>query len=646
MSILTTTFPAHGLRQDSFEVGPALPPGPRPPVHDLVLQRAAAAPDTTAVIGQDRQLSYGALVTEAQQLAQRLSRAGTVPGSRVAVACLPSADMIVAVYAVLLAGAAYVPVDITLPADRIRLILDDAAVSTVVSDGAGTAALVRALPAGHPGTVTARTDALTVAPVVAASPRPVTPDTAYLIYTSGSTGEPKGVVVTHRQLSASTQARALIYPGRHTFLLVSPLAFDSSVAGIWGTLTTGGHLLVAGQDETRDVHGLVELVERHRATQLLCIPALYAQLLDAADRTRTALASLRSVVLAGEALPSNLVERHFAFHRGPAELVNEYGPTEATVFASYHRFEAPGPVSIGRPIPGARLYVLDDEGRSLGAGTEGELYIGGPGVAEGYFGRPENTARAFLPDPFAPHARARMFRTGDMVRWNEDGTLHFTGRRDHQVKVRGHRVELGAVEEELRRIRCVAEAVVLPDADHTRLIAFVATTQPLTEAAVRTELATRVSPVMLPATVRFLSELPRTPNGKVDRLALARTVTAGATAASSAARARVVGDTASQVVAAWTEVLGLDTVPRDTNFFDMGGHSLAMFQLQVALERHTGVQAPIVALFQHTTVKDQARLIESSRAGADGHTGASDPQTRAAAVRASRRLRARRTSGE
>ncbi|MFE2146972.1 amino acid adenylation domain-containing protein, partial [Streptomyces sp. NPDC059456] len=476
-------------------------------------------------------------------------------------------------------------------------------------------------------------------------------DAAYLIYTSGSTGEPKGVVVEHGQLAASTLARRTVYPGRPVFLLVSPLAFDSSVAGLWGTLTAGGHLVVATPDEVRDPERLVELVERHRVTRLLCVPSLYSVLLDAARSLGgERLSSLETVIVAGEPLPPELVERHFAVRTGPTALVNEYGPTEATVWASYRRFDAPGPVSIGRPVPGATLHVLDEALRPVPPGTEGELFIGGAGVSRGYHGRPEATSHAFLDDPFTDTPGARMYRTGDRARWNADGTLAFLGRRDHQVKIRGHRVELPMIEAQLSALSGVREAVVVPDTGASLLTAFVLTPSGPAPAAesLREQLAARLPAVMVPARIVCLDAFPRTVNGKADRAALQARAdelqpfpgaahTPTPTAAAPASR----GDLTAQVAAAWAEVLKAPHVPLDANFFDVGGHSLAMFQLREALERHTGKRPPVIALFKHTTVAAQVAMLRDGDGSTEGADTAASAERRAAARRA-RALRARR----
>ncbi|NUS82498.1 MAG: non-ribosomal peptide synthetase [Streptomyces sp.] len=604
---------------------------------------AADRPTAVAVRCGDIAVTYGELVSWSRQLSHRLAAAGVGAGDRVALLAEPSAAMIASVLGVLGAGAAYVPVDLAQPDARVATILHDAQVAAVVT----TAHTRHRAPGSHLPVVTVpdvpgeEPDAAASGSFAAAA-GPADP--AYLIYTSGSTGEPKGVIVEHRNLAASTRARLMVYPDPETptFLLVSPLAFDSSVAGIWGTLQAGGCLVVASADELRDADRLVSLVSRHRVTRTLCVPTLYGLLLDAAERAGTApLASLRQVIVAGEALPQPLVDRHFAVHSAAArssvvDLVNEYGPTETTVWATFHRFTGVEPVSIGGPVPGARLYVLDDELQPVPPGAEGELFIGGAGVTRGYFGRPEATAAVFLDDPFAAGPGARMYRTGDLVRRNADRRLDFIGRKDDQVKVRGHRVELGAVESSLRPLEGVQEAVVLPDAQGTGLIGFVASREGADPVALRRALAEQLPPAMVPGELRVLPELPRNLNGKVDRARL-RKLAAEPPAARPPAAPLSDDPLTAQVAAAWTDVLGVATVPLDVNFFDFGGNSLAMFKLQDALEKHCGLRPSVVSLFQETTVTAQTTLIRASRE----HGEDTAPASSAEAARKARTARLR-----
>lgn len=596
-------------------VGEALPGRPRL-VHELVDEVALRSPARIAVESGDDVVDYGSLNAWSARLAARLVAAGVRLGSRVALFIEPSTAMVGALLAVLRSGAAYVPLDQSQPRRRIAEVLTDAGVVAAVSAGHYADSLAEL------GLPVVRAD-LDLESDATFQSRVTSDDAAYLIYTSGSTGEPKGVVVEHGQLAASTMARRIVYRGAATFLLVSPLASDSSAAGLWGTLTSGGRLVVAKFEEARDPERLIGLIERHGVTRMLCVPSLYGAILDVAARIGgDGLRTLETVIVAGESLPDTLVERHFAVQRGSVALVNEYGPTEATIWASYHRFDGPGRVSIGRPIPGARLYLLDKALQPVPAGVEAELFIGGHGVARGYHGRRDATARSFLPDPFSGPS-AQMYRTGDLARWNDDGTLHFIGRRDHQVKIRGYRVELDAVEAALRRVQGVRDAVVVPNETRTSLMGFIVTSSVLSSESVRRELADQLPDVMVPTSIRMVDQFPLTVTGKVDRSALARLIEESPLHREPPSPAGNGASMTARVAAAWSQVLRLASVPTDVNFFDLGGNSLAMFELQDALEQQTGTRPSVVALYRHTTVAAQARAISDSDSQPRGSLGES-----------------------
>lgn len=631
--------------------------GPMETVPALIAAQAAAKPNEPAVSCAGAQLSRAQLDRWSAAIGARLTELGVRPGGRVGIMISPSLAMIASALAILRLGAAYVPVDPVEPIGRVKTVLDDAQVSVVLTDDAtrlpADCAPVLRLPS-WPAPAEVGIPTAELSHQVAGS------DPAYLIYTSGSTGEPKGVLVEHAQLAASTAARLAVYPETEAFLLLSPLAFDSSVAGIWGTLAAGARLVVATADEVRDPEGIVTLIEQEAITTLLCVPSLYRVILDAVERRGASrYSALRTVITAGEPLPPALCERHFQLHPHGTRLVNEYGPTEATVWASYRSMTAPEPISIGTAVPGARLYVLDEARHPVPDGVSGELYIGGAEVARGYFGRPEQTRRAFLPDPFATVAGARMYRTGDRVIRATDGTLRYLGRVDNQVKIRGHRIELEAVESELRARSGVQDAVVLPDQAGTGLLAFLLPAD-LDVSRLRAELSGLLPPVMVPYRYSTMVEFPRSVNGKIDRKQLRQhagqaevgQVQAGSSAGSATAasdppagkqadkQAGAADTLADQVAAAWAETLMVPAVPHDANFFDVGGHSLKMFELLDALEKHTGARPSVVELFRHTTVGAQVALIR--------HTATAPRSTRlpdrTAAAERARSLRARRRS--
>lgn len=607
-----------------------------PSVVAEVRRFAAESPAAIAVSDRAMTLRYDELMAWADRTAAILrDQYGIKDGERVGVLCAQGVPAVAALLGVLAAGGCALTLHPEQPDAALSDVLADAGVRLVLSDlPAREIEGIRFLPAGSPPAA------------VQGAADPVEPgpgDPAYVVYTSGSTGAPKGVLVSHGQLAWSTMARRQVYPGRAVFLLLSPFAFDSAMAGTWGTLTTGGHLVVAAMDEIRDPEAVLDLVARHGATRSLCVPSLYRQLLDAAQRRGpAALDSLRVTTVAGETLPDALIEQHFAVLPEVA-LVNEYGPSETTIWATYRSYDAPAPASIGDAVPGATLYVVDDELRPVPDGEPGELLVGGPGVAIGYLGRAEETSARFLDNPWG-RGEGRVYRTGDLVR--RDGEqLSFLGRRDRQVKIRGHRVELEAVEVAIRRVPGVSEVAVVTEQDRASLVAHLVLTDGTSVDQVRALVGRRLGPGQQPTRYVIHDELPVNANGKTDHLALAAVPAPTARVGQDMAKQidqhvpnpakGADHDVADQVEAAWSEILGYGPIPRTANFFDVGGHSLTMVRLQEVLERHTGTRVPVVSLFRHTTVADQAALIV-------GDADAAGTQPAASADRRQRALDARR----
>lgn len=604
--------------------GQPLPNAERVPIHNLVTDVALKKPNNIAVCSGSKTITYSELDKLANQIAQKLKHNGIGRGNRIGILIGPSLEMIAAVLGVLKCGAAYVPLDISQPDTRIKGILSNASVSGIIVDDL-CIEKVKNL-----GFITHNIGSLIEqnlenhflqAPTVYVD----STDPAYLIYTSGSTGEPKGVLIGHKQLFDSTLARQIVYPGSAVFLLTSPLACDSSVAGLWGTLTTGGKLVLPSFEEVRDPLMLIELIEKNAITHLLCVPSLYEALLEIAKReAKSRISSLNTVIVAGEKLHQSLVNQHFDFHGNSVVLFNEYGPTETTVWATYCKFETPSPVSIGIPVPGIQLYVLDENLQLIPQGKKGELFISGPQVAEGYFSRPEATEKVFIPDPFTNKANVYMYRTGDIVRWNNKGLLEFIGRRDHQIKIRGYRVELGAIENVLRKLDSIRDAAVVFNNENASLTAFIVARSPTPLKTLRKQLACELPPHMIPSKFFILKEFPKTISGKIDRAKLS--LQTSETFVDKEAEETICPANSNKdqnierVSAAWSEILNMPSVPKDVNFFDLGGHSLMIFRLQDALSRHTGKRPPIVSLFRHTTVSAQANMIFDSGLSIDDNS--------------------------
>jgi len=578
--------------------------------------QAARAPQAPALVFEGRSLGYADLNARANRLAHHLIALGVRPEGRVAVALERGPDLIVAVLAVLKAGGGYVPLDPAYPAERLGFMLEDSRPRVVLTQ----ASVQERLPAGR-ALMTASVLELD-APQAPWLQRPDTnPDPvalgldpehlAYVIYTSGSTGSPKGVAVSHRNLAHSTHARLRCYPEPvQRFLLLPSVAFDSSVAGIFWTLCTGGALVLPTDAERPDVQALGRLMAAHTVSHLLCVPSLYAALL--ADATPQTLASLRAVVVAGESCPGSLVQEHAA--RVPAgAMYNEYGPTECSVWASVERFDAQraGPVSIGRPIANTRIYLLDSHGEPVPVGVAGEIHIGGAGVTRGYLNRPELTAERFAEDPF--HG-GRMYRTGDLGRWLPDGRIEFLGRNDQQVKVRGFRIELGEIEAQLSKQPGVGEAAVLAREDSPgdkRLVAYLVG-QPGTPPVVqdlRQALAQVLPEYMVPVAYVVLEGLPLTPNGKLDRRALPTPEDA---AYGRQGYEAPQGEVETALAQIWAEVLKIERVGRHDHFFELGGHSLLAVHLAERMRRQ-GLAADIRTLFAQPTLAALAQAVGRGR---------------------------------
>ncbi|GIF17111.1 hypothetical protein Ate01nite_71430 [Actinoplanes teichomyceticus] len=577
-------------------------PVPAGTLTDLLAEQAARTPGARAVVFEDRELSYAELDAWAARLAARLVAAGAGPGRFVAVALPRSLELVVALLAVLRSGAAYLPIETDLPRQRVAFMRDDVRPVLVldrpesVGDGAGLPApAAGALPAARPG------------------------DPAYVIYTSGSTGRPKGVVVPHEGIV--NRLRWMQHEYRlgpdDVVLQKTPAGFDVSVWEFFWPLITGATLVVARPDGHRDPAYLARLIQDAAVTTVHFVPSMLRAFV--AEPAAAGCTGLRRVLCSGEALPGDLVTAWQRLLDVP--LHNLYGPTEASVDVT--SFACPpgwagAPVPIGRPVWNTRAYVLDRFLRPVPPGVPGELYLAGVQLARGYLRRPGLTAQRFLADPYGP-AGTRMYRTGDVARWTPDGLLEYLGRVDHQVKIRGLRVELGEIEAALAAHPRVRAAAVLARTDRPgspRLVGYVvADGDPAPGAGrLREHLRRSLPEHMVPAVFVTLDRLPLTGSGKLDRRALpAPQPDDPAGPAYVAPRT----DAQRRVAAAFAEVLGRSRVGAEDDFFALGGDSIASIGVTSRLRAAFGVQLSPRALFDHPTVaRLAAALQEPDRAPA------------------------------
>jgi amino acid adenylation domain-containing protein len=577
-------------------------------IHALFEAQVERTPDAVAVVSGDEALTYAELDRRANRLAHHLTGRGVRPEARVGICVERSPEMIVALLAVLKAGGACVPLDPGYPAERLRYVLEDSGAVAVLSRGAPAALLaglgvpVVELGAGAP----ARASGPETGPGGGRS-GPAPGNLACVIYTSGSTGAPKGVMVEHRCVHrqvAAVRAAFGLAPGDRGLQFAS-VAFDVSVEEIFGALLTGAALVLRGDDWLEDAETFWARCERHRLT-VVDLPTRFWQLV-AAGSPAAIPDCVRLLVFGGEAVDPAALESWFLRSGHRPRLLNAYGPTETTVNATFREVTGDDAAwrSIGRPVEHARTYLLDAGGEPVPVGVVGELYVGGAGVARGYLDRPGLTAERFVPDPFGGGPGARLYRTGDLARWRPDAAIEFVGRADHQVKVRGFRIEPGEIEARLLEHPGVREAVVLARADvpgDPRLVAYWTGDGGLEAQALRAHAGEALPEHMVPAAYVHLDRLPLTPTGKTDRAALP--------APEGEAYARrgfeaPEGEVEQALAEIWSEVLGVERVGRRDDFFGLGGHSLLVLQV-VEHMRRRGLHAEPGALFATPVLADLA----------------------------------------
>jgi amino acid adenylation domain-containing protein len=588
------------------------------PIHELFAEQAARTPGAEAVVLGDRHLTYAELDAYANQLAHHLQTLGVGPETVVGLGLERSPEMFVGLLAILKAGGAYLPLDRNYPREYLSYLLGDAGVKIVLTstetNDAFVACNVRTV------VVDLKSEVIAKQPKSAPKSGVTGINLAYVMYTSGSSGGPKGVGVVHHNISRLVlNTNYVRIAATDVFLQLAPVTFDAATFEIWGALLNGAKLVLFPPGLTLDLLKLQNVIHRQRVTILWLTAGLFNSIVDADVMI---LAPVRQLLVGGDVVSAPHVTRLMK-QLNDCRVINGYGPTEGTTFSVC--FPVPDLVAIeravpiGRPISNTTAYVLDSQGGLVPIGEVGELYVGGAGVSRGYFNRPRLTAESFVPNPFGEPG-SRLYRTGDMVRYSQDGVLEFVGRGDFQVKVRGYRIELEEVEARLRTHSDIRQVAVAAEADargDKRLVAYVVPaghTDPDWE-KLRKSLSERMPEYMVPSALVILDRLPLTANGKVDRKALPAPEK-GVTRVVLQSELNPVEDTVAEI---WKSSLRTSSVGLDDDFFDLGGTSLALINVVVEMSKRFGLPLDTSIVTRGATVRALSGAVKEMMAGANGH---------------------------
>ncbi|MCK9395481.1 MAG: amino acid adenylation domain-containing protein [Methylobacter sp.] len=590
-------------------------------VAELFQRQAELTPDNTALLSEGQSLSYRELDRHSSKLAGYLLKQGVAEADMVGVCMGRGLQMITAMLAILKAGAVYVPIAPDYPEQRIRHLLDDSSIKLLMTEEKQRDS-ISALASGQGCTCLAVDQ---IWPDILESAADLTlrirsEQAAYVIYTSGSTGQPKGVVVSHGALSHHCQAMRDYYrlTPEDRVLQFAPVNVDASLEQLLPGLLSGATVVVR-PDELWSPQAFRSRVAESGLSVVDLPPSyLYELLLDTQDDPEwAALRPLRLVITGGEALTPETLNLWRSSPMRGCRLVNAYGPTETTITSTVFELSAKTPIAanipIGRPLAGESAYILDAYGHAVPVGVSGELHIGGAGLAIGYLNQPELTRQKFIDNPV--NSGSRIYKTGDLARWRDDGTIEFLGRIDHQVKIRGFRVECGEIEAALQDLDSVKQAAVLarPVNGNMQLAAFVVQAEPgnpPSSADLKRALSSRLPDYMIPAVVVPLAKIPVTPGGKVDRTALMQ-LDSGAAESRSHVAPRT--QTEAQLLEIWRQVLNVERIGVYDNFFDLGGHSLLSVRLMAVIHKKLGKELPLSSLFQAPDIAGQAALLQQDR---------------------------------
>ena len=579
-------------------------------IHELFEEQAEKAPGNTALVFEDKRLTYRQLNEKSNQLARTLREKGIKPNSIVGIMTERSPETVIGILGILKAGGAYLPIDPGYPKDRIRYMLEDSRAEIVLTQG-----FLKEKVSFNGEVADLEDEELYVGESSELMAVNTPDDLAYVIYTSGSTGKPKGVLVRHSSVVNILYTLQQKYPLTEsgTYLLKTAYTFDVSAAEIFGWFFDGGRLAILAPGDEKIPGKIVEAIGKYNVTHINFVPSMFNVFVKVLDKAEAEIVSkLKYMFLAGEAVAPNAVER-FRGMNIKVSLNNIYGPTECTIYAtaySLEEYRCGASIPIGRPLSNLQSYILNINNKIQPVGIAGELCIGGEGLARGYLNRPELTAERFVDNPFKPGKK--MYRTGDLARWLPDGNIEFLGRIDHQVKIRGFRIELGEVEARLLKHKDIKEALVIAKEGENGdkyLCAYTVQQKDITVPDIREYLSRELPDYMIPSYFIKLERMPLNPNGKLDRKALPEPDGSVKAATEYGAPANITEEKLAEI---WKGILGVNKIGVNDNFFELGGHSLKAAMLASRIHREFDVEVPLKEIFSRQSIRNLAGYIRET----------------------------------
>ncbi len=580
-----------------------IPVSPFDSIHQIITEKAKENPSGIAVRVAEKSLTYQELHKQSDALAYALQQQGVEANDAIGLYTPRSIEMLVGILGILKSGAAYLPLDPEYPQERIAFMIEDSGAKIILHNNNFTESVERNIPVLDINKCVEKN--------IGKSPKEIhnTENLAYYIYTSGSSGKPKGVPVRHKNLIHSTTVRFEWFKHQPSvFLLLSSFSFDSSIVGIFWTMCSGGTLVLPKTRVEQDIRSLAKIIQENKVSHTLLLPSLYQLLLEFAPKK--SLASLNTVMVAGEACTSQVINAHFE-SIPQAELINEYGPTEGTVWCTAHKIssqDAEGSIPIGKPIPNMRNYILDQYLSPVPIGVAGELFISGKGITQGYRNRPELTTKKFIPSPFVEGEM--MYKTGDLASYRTDGTIDFLGRADSQIKIRGHRVELDEIRQRILDIPGIKDAAVSLGKNQN-IQAFFIAKKGIEDIPIRAILSSEIPEYMVPSSFTEMESFPTLPNGKLDYSKFPEPETTALSKERSYEAPRT--ETEKRLAVIWEQVLGINEISIHDRFFDIGGDSLKSIRV-IAKAQDAGYDVKPHLLFRYPSIAELSEYLEKGDA--------------------------------